>query len=60
MANERFSYQVIEIKPAFWGGNKTLQVQDELNRLGQQGWQLVSAVQSNPMHPLRLYLKKAL
>ena len=59
MANERFSYQVVEIRPKFFG-MKIPQIQDELNRLGNQGWELVSAVQSNPLHPLRLYLKKAL
>lgn len=59
MAGERFTYQVVEIKPRFLG-LKTQQIQDELNRLGSAGWELVSAVQSNPLHPVRLYLKKSL
>jgi hypothetical protein len=58
MAGERFIYQVVEIKSGFWGF-KAQRVQEELNRLGTQGWELVSVLQSNPMHPIRAFLKKA-
>lgn len=56
LASERFTYQVIDIKPGFFG-LKAPSVQDELNRLGQQGWELV-AVQPAGM-VTRLFMKKA-
>lgn len=60
MANDRWTYQVVEIKPGFWGGHKREQIQERLNQLGMQGWELVNAVQANPLHPIRLFLKKAI
>jgi hypothetical protein len=56
MANERWAYQVIDIKAKFWG-MRGADVQAELNRLGLQGWELV-AVQPFGM-ATRLYLKRA-
>jgi hypothetical protein len=58
MSGHRFTYQVVEVKSGFFG-LKTQHLQDELNRLGSQGWELVSVQQSNPMHAVRLFLKKA-
>ncbi|HEX5756066.1 MAG TPA: DUF4177 domain-containing protein [Arenimonas sp.] len=55
MASERISYQVVDIKPGFFG-IKSQQLQDELNRLGQQGWELI-AVQPMGLNT-RLFLKK--
>jgi hypothetical protein len=57
MTNERFSYQVVDIKAGMWG-LKPQKVQDELNRLGLQGWELVSAVPAYGHMGLRLILKK--
>ncbi len=59
MASPRFVYQVVQVKPKFFG-IKPQQIQDELNRLGAQGWELVNAVQTQPLHGVQLYLKKAL
>ena len=56
MANERWAYQVIDIKPKFLG-IRTADVQAELNRLGLQGWELV-AVQATGI-ATRLYFKRA-
>ena len=56
MASDRWSYQVVEVK-GFFGFNKAL-VQEELTRLGLQGWELVSVVQAHPFRPVQLYLKK--
>ncbi|MCB1560435.1 MAG: DUF4177 domain-containing protein [Xanthomonadales bacterium] len=58
MANDRWSYQVVEIKPGFWGNHKNEPIQERLNQLGMQGWELVNAVQSGPLRPIRLFLKK--
>lgn len=59
MANERWSYQVMEIKPAFFGQVRET-AQERLNQLGLQGWELVAAIQTHPFKPLQLYLKKAM
>jgi len=59
MANERFSYQVLEFKPGFWGGVKTREVNDELNRLGTQGWELAGVLPPGGVSGVRLILKRA-
>lgn len=51
----RWSCKVVEIKPQ-WLGVKPKQVEDALNQLGMQGWELVSVAQ-NGLNVL-LYLKK--
>lgn len=56
MANERYAYQVLDLKAGFWG-IRSEKVQEELNRLGGQGWELVTAVQANGFG-LRLILKR--
>ncbi|MCI4568995.1 DUF4177 domain-containing protein [Lysobacter sp. CFH 32150] len=57
MASERWTYQVVEVKPGFLGSSREA-VQERLNQLGLQGWELVSVVQSNRFHPFQLFLKK--
>jgi len=59
MASERWSYQVVQVKPGFLGMPRQA-VQDRLNDLGRQGWELVSAVQNHWMQPVQLFLKKPL
>lgn len=54
----RWNYQVIEIKVQLFGKSLTERAQEELGRLGQQGWELVSSVQSNAADSIRLFLKK--
>jgi hypothetical protein len=54
MANERWAYQVIDLKPGFFG-LKSADIQAELNRLGTQGWELASVMQGMPA---RLVLKR--
>lgn len=58
MANDRWSYQIVEIKPRLFV-NPVEQIQAELNRLGAQGWELVSVTQPNHVNPIRLFLKKS-
>ena len=57
MANDRWSYQVVEVKPSFLGSTREA-AQERLQQLGQQGWDLVSAIQSQRFAPVQLYLKK--
>ena len=57
MASNRWSYQVVEVKPKLFAKQAQL-VQDKLNQLGLQGWELVAVNQSHPFNPVQLYLKK--
>lgn len=57
MAHERWQYQVLEMKPQLFS-IKTADMQDQLNKAGQQGWELVAVRQvSTTMH---LFLKRRL
>ena len=60
MASDRWSYQVVEVKPGFLGNASRESAQERLNLLGQQGWELVAAVQAHRYMPVQLYLKKAM
>ena len=57
MVNDRWSYQVVEVKPSFLGSTREA-AQERLQQLGLQGWELVSAIQSQRFAPVQLYLKK--
>lgn len=58
--SQRWSYKVVEIPFKLFAGKLTDRVQAELDRLGAQGWELVSVVQASAAEAVRLYLKKAL
>jgi hypothetical protein len=57
MANERWTYQVVEVKPGFLGFRRDA-VQERLNQLGLLGWELVAALQPHPFRAVQLFLKK--
>ena len=62
MSNERWTYQVVEIAPSFLLSRvKGERIQEELNRLGAQGWELVSAnnTSGRGIGVLQLFLKRA-
>ncbi len=40
--SNRWSYQVVQIKPGTWGGFKKETLETELNRMGAMGWELVN------------------
>ena len=56
--SSRWSYKVLELKVQLFGGNMTERIQQELDKLGPQGWELVSVVQASSVDSVRLYLKK--
>ncbi len=56
MAQDRFTYQVVEIKSGLFGV-KPQAVQDELNKLGAHGWELVTVMPAGVNQ--RLILKRA-
>ena len=53
----RWQYKVIEVKPAFFGKSGE-RLQDELNKWGTQGWELVEVLQAQALDTYRLFLKK--
>jgi len=55
----RWSYKIVELKVKLFGGSLTERVQQELDKLGPLGWELVSVVQASPVDTLRMYMKKA-
>ena len=57
MASNRWSYQVVELKPKLFGSLQK-EAQEKLTQLGLQGWELVCAVHPHQFGPLHLYLKK--
>lgn len=54
----RWQYKVVELSYKMFGGKLTGRAQAELDKLGQQGWELVSVVQSHYADALRMFLKK--
>jgi len=56
--SKRWSYQTIEIKPGLMGGFKVDDMQAELSRQGQLGWELVNIVFPAPLVPAILVFKK--
>jgi hypothetical protein len=56
--SNRWSHQIVEVKVQMFGKSVTERAQEELNRMGPQGWELVSAVQTNAADSLRLFMKK--
>jgi hypothetical protein len=59
MNSSRWQYKVVEMPFKVFGGKLTDRVQDELDKLGPQGWELVSVVQASPADALRMYFKRA-
>ena len=56
--SRRWSYKVVELKYKMFGEQMTERAQQELDKLGQQGWELVSTLQTSVADSLRLFLKK--
>ncbi|GAB6197388.1 DUF4177 domain-containing protein [Lysobacter xanthus] len=54
----RWNYKVVELSFKMFGGKFVERVQAELDKLGAQGWELVSVVQASPADATRLYFKK--
>jgi len=54
----RWQYKVVELPYRMFGGKLTERAQAELDKLGTQGWELVSAVQAHYADTLRMFLKR--
>ncbi|MGY0503883.1 DUF4177 domain-containing protein [Luteimonas sp. e5] len=55
--SERWQYKVIDI-PAQVLGAPGQKVEETLNALGEDGWELVAALRCSLTEPTRLYLKR--
>ena len=56
--SKRWNYQTIEVKTSMMGQLKAEDIQSELSRQGQLGWELVNIIIPAPMHPAMLVFKK--
>lgn len=55
--SDRWNYKVLELKPKVFG-SVSARMEDELNRLGKLGWELVGVTPSTNFEPIRCVLKK--
>ena len=59
--NKKWNYLVIELKTGLMGGFKLETLQEELDRQGRSGWELVNVVHATPtISTPTLVFKKAL
>ncbi|WP_329845417.1 DUF4177 domain-containing protein [Stenotrophomonas sepilia] len=56
--NKRWSYQTIEVKTSMMGLLMAEDIQSELSRQGQLGWELVNIIIPAPLRPAMLVFKK--
>ncbi|MDX1550207.1 DUF4177 domain-containing protein [Novilysobacter spongiicola] len=54
----RWIYEVVELSPNMIGPPMADRLSEELDKLGRQGWELVSCNQVTPFDHVRLILKK--
>lgn len=54
----RWNYQVMEIKPDMWGRMKPDHLQEQVNKLGAQGWELVNVVSPGLASPMFAFFKR--
>lgn len=55
--SKRWNYKVIEVSYKLFAGKLTDRVQQELDKMGAQGWELVSACASHD-YSVRLFFKR--
>jgi hypothetical protein len=54
---QRWSHQIVVVKPQFLGTNREA-IQVELDRMGNQGWELVSTLQGQKFDSIKLFFKR--
>lgn len=54
----RFNHQVVEVPYRLFGGKFTDRIQEELDRMTAQGWELVSTLSTQNDLVVRLFFKK--
>ena len=56
--SDTWHYHVIEIIPRMLGPSVSERLEEELNRLGAQGWELVSVIPVTAFDQVRAVLKR--
>ncbi|MBF6023680.1 DUF4177 domain-containing protein [Lysobacter niastensis] len=56
--SQHWTYHVLEITPSMLGASVSERLTEALNRLGAEGWELVSVMAVTPFDHLRAVLKK--
>lgn len=56
--NKRWTYKVVKMEPSWLGDVREERVQEELNRLGAEGWELVNTDLGSMNSLLLLVFKK--
>ena len=56
--SKRWDHKVVEITTTLFNSKLTEKIQEELDRHGRQGWELVAVSHTNALDSVRLYLKK--
>lgn len=56
--SRKWSYQAVKMKTNWWGAIDEKASQEQLSRLGLQGWELVSVLHQGTGYPAFAYLKK--
>lgn len=57
----RWMFQVVEIKADFWGRRRPAEIQEEINKMGAQGWELVTVTSpgsANLTTPMYAFFKR--
>lgn len=54
-----WEYKTLRVKPGLLGSFDTERFDEILRAEGRAGWELVSAVQTGPVQPVLLFLKRA-
>lgn len=59
MREHRWNYRVVTIKPGTFKkqDDKNVEIEDQLNRLGTEGWELINVIQNAGSYPT-YYLKR--
>lgn len=55
--SNRWQHKIVAVAYKLFN-DQTERVQQELDKHGQQGWELVTAIQSSTTHEIRLFFKK--
>ncbi|MFC3551147.1 DUF4177 domain-containing protein [Lysobacter cavernae] len=56
--NRHWTYQIFEITPSMLGPPVSERLQDELDRRGADGWELVGVMPVTPFDQVRVVMKK--
>lgn len=56
--SKRWSHKIVEVSFSLFGSKLSERIQQELDKLGALGWELVAVNQTSAADVVRLYFKK--